>query len=88
LGALAVILSQARTSCQVVLAKGHSSMRWCMVSGAWSHRGQRVWCCKPCLARRSAVQHLSRLASQWKNFTRGGAQVFQISFQEWQATDP
>jgi hypothetical protein len=63
LGALAVILSQASTSCQMVLVKGHSSMRWCMVSGAWSHRGQWVWGCKPCLARGSAFQHLSKLAS-------------------------
>jgi hypothetical protein len=46
--------------------------------------------CFRCLVaeRASTVQHMSKFASQWKNLTRGGAHVFQISFQEWQVTDP
>ena len=52
-----------------------------MVSGSWSQRGQRAGCCKPRQARQSVVQHRSRWANQWKNLTRGGAQLFQVSFQ-------
>ena len=32
-------------------------------------------------------QQRSWLASQWKNLTRGGAQLFQISFQELQSEE-
>jgi hypothetical protein len=36
-----------RISCQTLHAKGHSIIRCCMVSGAWSHRGQVAWFCRP-----------------------------------------
>jgi hypothetical protein len=81
-GAAVVILSHARVSCQACRVKGHSSIKCLMDSGAWSHSKHLAWCGSPCLARRSAVQHLSRLASQWKNFTFGGAHVLQMSLQE------
>lgn len=87
-GARAVILSQERTSCQTCRAKGHSNIRWRMDSGAWSQRRHLGWWGRPCRASRSAVQHMSKFASQWKNFTFGGAHVFHISFQEQQGVDP
>jgi hypothetical protein len=58
-----------------------------MVSGAWLQRGQQAGCCRPRRASRSAVQHRSRLASQWKNRSRGSAQHFQVSFQVSQAVE-
>jgi hypothetical protein len=63
-GALAIIFSHASTSCQAVLVKGHLSIRWRIVSGAWLQRGHRVWCCRPCLARRSTVTCPHLLASE------------------------
>jgi hypothetical protein len=53
-----------------------------MVSMDWSQSGHLGACGKPRLASRSLVQHLSRQASHMKNFTLGGAQVFQFSSQE------
>ena len=88
LGTGVVIRSQASTSCQVCRAKGHSRRRCRMVSGAWSQRRQRGWCCRPRRASLLAVQHRSWLASQWKNLIRCGAQFFQISFQEEHAVEP
>jgi hypothetical protein len=82
------IRSQASVACQACLVCGHSSMRWCMVSGAWSQRRQHGWWGSRRRARQSAVQCLSRSAIQWKNFTRGGSQVFQISFQAYDVVDP
>jgi hypothetical protein len=83
-----VIRSHESTSCQACLAKGHAISRWCMVSGSWSQSSHRGWCCRRWRSSLSAVQHLSLLASQWRNLTRGGAQVFQMIRQELQEVDP
>jgi hypothetical protein len=61
-------------------------MKWCMVSGTWSHSKHLGWCCRPLRARRSAIQQRSRQASQQKNLTGGGAHVFQLSFHELDVT--
>jgi hypothetical protein len=79
---------QAIVSCQICLVKEHSIIKWWIVSAAWSHRGHWGGCCSPRRARQSAVQHLSRLASHWKNLTRGGAQLLQVSFQAAQVIAP
>lgn len=71
-----------RTSYQTVLEKEHPVSRCVMVSMDWSQSGHLGAYGKPRLAGLSLVQHLSRQASHMKNFTLGGAQVFQFSSQE------
>jgi len=88
LGARQGSRSQERTLCQTCLEKGHAMIRWCIVSGSWSQSRHLVWCYKPRRSSRPAVQHLFSATSQWKNRTRGGAQVFQIKRQHWERKDP
>ena len=70
------------------LEKGHPNSKCWIDSDAWSQSGQQGGCGSPLRARRSAVQQRPRFASQWKNFTRGGAQAFQVSFQAGQEVEP
>ena len=79
---------QERISCQMVREKGHPVRRWAMVSPVWSHSGQRARCGIPRLSSLSPVQHRSRQASHIKNFTFGGAQVFQFNFQDLDSMAP
>ena len=79
---------QDRISCHVCLVKGHASIKCLIVSGSWSHRRHRGWCCRPRRASRSAVQQRSCHAIQRKNFTFGGARLLHMSFQEWQPVAP
>jgi hypothetical protein len=71
-----------RTSYQIILEKEHPVSKCVMVSTDWSQSGHLVACGKPRRASLSPVQHLSRQASQIKNFTLGGAQDFQFSLQD------
>ena len=87
-GGLQGTLSQLRISYHTCRENGQARRRCRRVSGAWSQSGQHAGCCKPRRARRSAVQHRSKWASQWKKRTRGGAQHFQVSFQASHAVDP
>jgi hypothetical protein len=68
-----------RTSYQTTLENEHPVSRCVMVSTIWSHSGHLGACGRPRHASLSPVQHLSRQASQIKNFTLGGAQDFQFS---------
>jgi hypothetical protein len=52
---------------------GQDTSRWSAFSGSWSHRRQAACASSPLLRRRSAVQSLSREASQRKSLTRNGA---------------
>ena len=56
-GGLHVIQS---VSCHTCLENRKETSRWCIFSGSWSQRAQRVWCCRPWRCYLSAVQHLSR----------------------------
>ena len=64
LGTWQVSRSQHRMSCHTCRERGQPRNRCRIVSGSWSHSGQRGGCGRPRRARHSAVQHLSRLASQ------------------------
>jgi hypothetical protein len=68
-GGLQDIRSQDSISCQICREKGKPMKRWWMVSASWSQSRHLGWCCRPRLASRSAVQHRSMLAIQWKNLT-------------------
>ena len=82
-------LSQAMMSCQTFLEKGHWRSRWSIVLGSWQHRRQGSWwCCSPRRAKRSAVQHRSWSASQWKKRARDGAQLFHMILQDSLWIDP
>ena len=67
---------QERISNHTCLENEQPKNRCWIVSGSWSQSGQQGGCGSPRRARRSAVQQRPRLASQCKNFTRGGAQAF------------
>ena len=87
-GGWQVALIQASISYHTWRAKGQSTRMCCMVSGHWSQRTQLALCGSPCRSRRSAVQHLSRAASQKKNLARRDAHVFQVSFHELLGIEP
>jgi hypothetical protein len=58
--------------------KTQPTSKWLIVSLAWSQNGQTSGWGRPCLARRSAVQHRLCSTSQMKNLQHRGAQLFQI----------
>jgi hypothetical protein len=82
MGGLEVDRIQDSTSNQTILENEQPVRRWRMVSVDWSQSGQLGVCGNPRLASLSPVQHLSRHANHRKNFTLGGAQDFQVSFQK------
>ena len=56
-----------RISDQTCQEKTHNVRTCCIVSSAWSHKGQAARCGNRLLARRSTVQHQLLMASQTKN---------------------
>jgi hypothetical protein len=87
-GGAQVRSSPARIPCQTCFAKVHARIKCIIVAAVWQQSRHRGWCCSPRRANLSVVQHLSCTAIQLKNFTRGGAQFLQISFQASLEVDP
>jgi hypothetical protein len=81
-------LASWRKSNQNCLAKTQSTIKWLMVSEAWSQREHRSGWDKPLLASLFAVQHLSCSTSQMKNLHFWRAQVFHTLLAGSKSTDP
>jgi hypothetical protein len=83
-----VICSLESVSCHTWLEKGKVMSRSHIVYGSLSQRTHRGWCCRWRRCSLSTIKHRFFMAYQRNNFTRRGAQVFQINFQELKAFDP